>query len=290
MTAVSLNKVIADGVNIFYRQAGPADAPVILLLHGFPASSFMFRNLMPLLATSYRVIAPDLPGFGFTEVPDERGYEYTFANLAQTTETFVDALGIERFAIYIFDYGAPTGLRLALRRPEAVSAIITQNGNAYVDGFGESFWAPLKTYWASGSAKDRDALRGALTLDVTRWQYVDGSPRPERIPPEAYYLDSALMERSGNKEIQLDLFYDYRTNVELYPKFQEYFRASEVPVLAVWGKNDTIFVPPGAEAFRRDVKNFELHFLDAGHFALETNEEEMARLISSFLTKHGKGN
>ncbi|KAI0004399.1 alpha/beta-hydrolase [Xylariaceae sp. FL0662B] len=286
MSPVSVSTVAADGVKIFYRHAGKETAPVILLLHGFPTSSFMFRNLIPLLATSYRVIAPDLPGFGFTEVPAERSYKYAFANLAKTTEAFVDALNIKRFAVYIFDYGAPTGLRLALNRPDAVSAIITQNGNAYVEGFGEDFWAPIRSYWASGSTADRDALRPALTFEPTKLQYVQGSPHPDLIQPESYHLDQALMERPGNKEIQLDLFYDYRTNAELYPEFQEYFRSSGVPVLAVWGKNDLIFVPAGAKAFERDAKTFELHLLDAGHFALETNEVEIASLIDGFLKKY----
>ncbi|KAI1073818.1 alpha/beta-hydrolase [Whalleya microplaca] len=286
MGLFSVSTVTADGVNIFYRSAGKETAPVILLLHGFPSSSFMFRNVIPLLATSYRVIAPDLPGFGFTEVPAERSYRYTFANLTKTTEAFIDALNIKRFTIYIFDYGAPTALRLALKRPEAISAIISQNGNAYVEGFGEDFWAPIKKYWASGSTTDRDALRSALTFDVTKMQYVKGSPHPSLIQPESYHLDQALMERPGNKDIQLDLFYDYRTNVDLYPKFQEYFRSSDVPVLAVWGKNDAIFIPAGAKAFEQDVNHFELHFLDAGHFALETNELEMANSIDRFLKKY----
>ncbi|XXG96223.1 hypothetical protein Hte_002504 [Hypoxylon texense] len=286
MALTSIGRVKADGIDVFYRHAGSKDAPVILLLHGFPSSSFMFRNLMPLLAgLGYRAIAPDLPGYGFTQVPIERKYQYTFANFAKTTEVFLDALEVKRFAVYIFDYGAPTGLRLALNRPNDVLAIITQNGNAYDEGFGEEFWAPIKKYWESGSVEDRDVLRSLLTLDVTKGQYVNGSPHPYLIQPETYYLDQALMDRPGNKEIQLDMFYDYRTNVELYSKFHEYFRSSGVPILAVWGKNDTIFVPPGAEAFKRDVKHFELHFLDSGHFALETNEGEMAELINSFLKR-----
>ncbi|KAI3327934.1 alpha/beta-hydrolase [Xylariaceae sp. AK1471] len=287
MGLLTVNKVTADGINIFYREAGAKDAPVILLLHGFPSSSFMFRNLIPLLAKSYRVIAPDLPGYGFTEVPAQRQYEYTFANLAETIGSFLDALEIKRFAVYIFDYGAPTGLRLALNRPESVSAIISQNGNAYEEGFGKDFWAPIMKYWASGSLEDREALLPALTFGTTKSQYVDGSPHPGKVEPETYHLDQALMDQPGNKDIQLDLFYDYRTNVGLYPKFQKYFRDSNVPVLAVWGKNDVIFIPPGAEAFKRDVKDLELHFLDAGHFALETNEVEVARLIESFLKRHG---
>ncbi|KAI0544994.1 alpha/beta-hydrolase [Xylaria curta] len=283
MDLLTVNNVTVDGINVFYREAGANDAPVILLLHGFPSSSFMFRHLIPLLAISYRVIAPDLPGFGFTEVPAELQYQYTFENLAKTTGSFLDVLGIKRFAVYIFDYGAPTGLRLALNRSQSVSAIISQNGNAYVEGFGQEFWAPIMKYWASGSTADREALLSALTFNATKSQYVDGSPHPNKIEPETYHLDQALLERPGNKDIQLDLFYDYRTNVDLYPKFQEYFRNSSVPVLAIWGKNDVIFIPPGAEEFRRDVKNFELHFLDAGHFAMETNEVVVAERIDNFL-------
>jgi pimeloyl-ACP methyl ester carboxylesterase len=282
---VSVGTVFADGINIFYRYAGDEKAPPILLLHGFPASSFMFRNLIPLLAKSYRVIAPDLPGFGFTEVPVELKYEYTFENIAKTTEAFIDTLKLKRFAMYIFDYGAPTGLRLALNRPDAVAAIISQNGNAYVEGLGDA-WQPIKNYWATGKQKDRNALRGLLTLDVTKSQYVTGSPHPNKIQPEAYYLDQALLDRPENQKVQLDLFFDYRKNIELYPKFQDYFQASDVPVLAVWGKNDFFFIPPGAEAFAKHVKKFELHFLDAGHFALETNEVEMNGFIDGFLKKH----
>ncbi|KAI0438172.1 alpha/beta-hydrolase [Xylaria telfairii] len=286
MDLLTVRNVTVDGINLFYREAGPHDAPVLLLLHGFPSSSFMFRHLIPLLAISYRVIAPDLPGFGFTQVPAALQYQYTFANFAEITGSFLDILGIKRFSVYIFDYGAPTGLRLALNRPECVSAIISQNGNAYVEGFGHDFWAPTMKYWASGSAEDREALQAGLTFNATKSQYVDGSPHPNKIEPETYHLDQALLERPGVKDIQLDLFYDYRTNVDLYPKFQEYFRASAVPVLAIWGKNDVIFIPPGAEAFKRDVKHLELHFLDAGHFALETNEIEVAERIDLFLKKN----
>lgn len=281
-----VNTVQADGVDIFYRAAGPESAPVVLLLHGFPTSSFMYRNLIPLLATKYRVVAPDLPGFGFTEVPEGRGYQYTFANLANTAEAFLDALGIDRFAVYIFDYGSPVALRLALARPGAVSAIITQNGNAYVEGLETDFWVPCRKYWASGSAEDRDGLRQFLVLDATRAQYTVGTKHPERISPETWHLDQALLERPGNKDIQLDLFYDYRTNVELYPKFQEYFRSSGVPVLAVWGKNDVIFNTAGAKAYGKDVQKFELRLLDTGHFALENNEKEIAGYIDKFLKKY----
>ncbi len=200
-------------------------------------------------------------------MPEDRKYKYSFESLAGTFEAFVDALGLERFAIYIFDYGSPTGLRFALKRPDAVAAIVSQNGNAYTDGFGHEFWEGIEKYWASGASHDREALLPALELPITRWQYENGSPHPDKIQPEAYHLDQVLMDRPGNKAIQLDIFYDYRTNVALYPKFQDYFRTSSVPVLAVWGKNDTVFIPPGAEAFRRDVKSLELHWLDAGHFA-----------------------
>lgn len=287
MFATAISRIQADGVNVFYRHAGAEDAPVVLLLHGFPSSSHMFRNLIPHLATRYRVIAPDLPGFGFTTVPAERNYKYTFENLTQTITAFVDFLGHKRYAIYIFDYGAPTGLRLALSRPKAIAAIVTQNGNAYTDGFGHPFWDPIEKLWKTGAQADRDALRSALTLPVTKFQYVDGSKHPDEIPPETYYLDQALLDREGNQEVQLDLLYDYRTNLELYPTFQEYFRTSDVPVLAAWGKNDTIFIAPGAEAYKRDVKKLELKWLDAGHFALETNEKKMAEWMFDFFDKHG---
>ena len=229
-----------DGAKVFYRQAGPSDpgAPTVLLLHGFPSSSHQFRNLIPLLASKgYRVIAPDLPGFGFTTVPDN--FVYNFSSLTSTIDGFISALGLRKFAIYVFDYGAPTGFRLALKHSEDVVAIVSQNGNAYEEGFGAEFWAPLRKYWASGAKEDRDALRGLLEIGATKWQYTNGSPNPDKIQPEAYYLDQTLMDREGNKEIQLDLFYDYGNNIELYPAFHEYFRKSKVPVLAIWGKNDT---------------------------------------------------
>ncbi|KAK9773099.1 hypothetical protein AB5N19_05804 [Seiridium cardinale] len=284
MSLTSVSTINADGVKVFYRHTGAESSPAILLLHGFPSSSHQFRNLIPLLSKSYRVIAPDFPGFGFTEVPKERKYEYTFANIARTIEAFVDVLKLTKFAVYIFDYGAPVGLRLALRRPELIAAIISQNGNAYEEGLGDS-WKPIQKYWASGAQEDRDGIRPFLTLEGTRSQYVDGSPHPDKIQPEAYFLDQALLDRPGNKEIQLDLFYDYRNNVALYTKFHEYFRASAVPVLAVWGKNDGFFIPPGAEAFSRDVERFEYHLLDASHFALETNEVEISGYIRSFVDK-----
>lgn len=281
-----VSTITADGIEIFYRHAGSPTNPTILLLHGFPTSSHQYRNLIPLLSPHYHVVAPDFPGFGFTTVPAERQYTYNFASLAQTTALFLDAVKIEKFSVYIFDYGAPVAFRLALERPNAITAIFTQNGNAYVEGLGADFWAPLKKYWESGSEQDRETIRGALlNFDVTKWQYTVGSLHPESIQPEGYYLDAALLERKGNKDIQLDFFYDYRKNVELYPKFHQYLAKSGVPLLAVWGKNDPAFVPAGAEAYGKDVRDFELHFLDAGHFALETNELEVSKLILSFLKK-----
>lgn len=285
MASTTSNYIAADGLSIFYREAGPKTAPTILLLHGFPASSHQYRNLIPLLSQKYHVIAPDLPGFGFTEVPENRQYKYTFENLTTSIEAFVDALSLEKYSIYIFDYGAPTGLRLALRRPEAVQAIITQNGNAYEDGLG-AFWAPLQSWWKTGSNEEREGVRaGFLTFEATKWQYTVGTE--VTVAPEAYYLDFTLLERPGNQEIQLDLFYDYQNNVKLYPQFHEYFKKSQVPVLAAWGKNDPIFIPEGAEAFKKDSEKAEVHLLDAGHFAIETNTNEIAELILKFLSKHG---
>jgi len=284
MSSTAIKRVEADGVKVFYREAGPVDAPVILLLHGFPSSSHQYRNLIPLLSHKYRVIAPDLPGFGFTEVPDSRKYAYTFASLAKTTEALLDVLNIKKFSVYIFDYGAPTALRIALDRPEAVQAIITQNGNAYDAGLGE-FWDPIRALWKDNSTENREKVRaGILTLEATIWQYEFGSKSV--YAPEAPWLDWVLLSRPGNQEIQLDLFYDYQTNVTLYPQFQEYFKASKVPVLAVWGKNDQIFIYPGAEAFKEDLPDTELHLLDAGHFAIETNGKEIASLILRFLERN----
>ena len=283
----SINKVEADGIQVFYREAGEAGAPVLLLLHGFPTSSFMFRDLIPRLADQYRVIAPDLPGFGFTEVPAKRNYTYSFEALAGTIEAFTEALGLNRYAIYIFDYGAPTGLRLALRHPERVTALISQNGNAYEEGLGDA-WGPIRTYWSQPTAENREVIRqNVLTLETTRWQYTHGVENPESVPPESYTLDIALMERPGNKEIQLDLFLDYASNVKLYPKFQEYFRTSKPPLLAIWGKNDPFFIPAGAEAYRKDLPNARVEFLNTGHFATETHSVEIAAAIKEFLAANG---
>ena len=247
----TVHKVEADGVQVFYREAGEPSAPVVLLLHGFPTSSFMFRELIPRLADRYHVIAPDLPGFGFTEVPAVRKYTYSFDALAHTLEAFTDALGLTRYAIYVFDYGAPTGLRLAMAHPERVIAIVSQNGNAYEDGLGDA-WGPIRTYWSAPTAENRDVLRqNIMTLETTRWQYTHGVANPEAVAPESYTLDTALFERPGNIEIQLDLFLDYASNVKLYPKFQEYFRKSQPPLLAIWGKNDPFFIPPAQRHFEK---------------------------------------
>jgi pimeloyl-ACP methyl ester carboxylesterase len=279
----STSKIGADGVQVFYRAAGQPSAPVILLLHGFPTSSFMFRELIPRLADRYRVIAPDLPGFGFTEVPVARNYAYSFDALAGTVEAFTEALKIKRYALYVFDYGAPTGFRLAMAHPERVAAIVSQNGNAYEEGLGGA-WGPIRKYWAEPTAENREVIRQTvLTLAGTKWQYTHGVADPESVAPESYTLDTALMERPGNKEIQLDLFLDYASNVKLYPKFQEYFRKSKPPLLAIWGKNDPFFIPAGAEAFRKDLPNTQVQFLDTGHFAIETHVVEIASAMRDFL-------
>jgi pimeloyl-ACP methyl ester carboxylesterase len=280
----TLKTVEADGVKIFYREAGEADAPVLLLLHGYPTSSHMFRHLIPRLASRYRVIAPDLPGFGFTEVPAEREYVYSFASLARTVGAFVEALGLDRYAIYVFDYGAPTGFRLALEYPERITAIISQNGNAYEEGLSDA-WNPIRKYWEAPTPENREALREFTGLEGTRWQYLHGVSDPSQVEPESYLLDTALLQRPGNVEIQLDLFLDYASNVKLYPAFQAYFRERKPPILAIWGRNDPFFLPPGAEAYRRDNPNAEVVFLETGHFALETHVNEIAGEITRFLDR-----
>lgn len=283
---VACKFVEADGIKVFYREAGAADAPVLLLLHGFPSSSHQYRKLIPLLAHKYRVIAPDLPGFGFTEVPTERDYVYTFDAIGETLRQFVDGLNLKRYAMYFFDYGAPTGLRLALAYPDRVSAIISQNGNAYLEGLGDA-WAPIRQYWAEPSQANRQAINDAiLHLEGTRWQYSEGVSNPELIAPEGYYLDALLLERPGNKNIQLDLFYDYQNNLKRYPEFQKFFRDTQVPTLAIWGKGDPFFIPPGAEAFKRDNPNAVVELLDTGHFALETHAEHIAQRILEVVGNH----
>jgi pimeloyl-ACP methyl ester carboxylesterase len=281
----SIHRIEVDGgVTVFYREAGPSDAPTVLLLHGFPTSSFQYRELIPRLADRYRVIAPDFPGFGFTEVPDKRRYKYTFDALANTLLAFTVALHLERYALYVFDYGAPTGFRLAMAHPERVTAIISQNGNAYEEGLG-SAWAPIQRYWREPTLENRKILRNALGPEGLRSQYTDGVPNPDVIAPEGYTLDAAMIARPGNMDIQLDLFLDYANNVKLYPAFQAYFRKSKPPLLAIWGKHDPFFIPPGAEAFRRDNSNASVQFLDTGHFALETHVEEIALATRQFLLK-----
>jgi pimeloyl-ACP methyl ester carboxylesterase len=280
---VSFHTIAADGVNLFYREAGDPGAPVLLLLHGSPTSSHMFRELIPRLAGRYHVIAPDLPGFGFTTVPDERHYHYSFDALARTASEFADALDLKQYSLYVFDYGAPVGFRLALAKPERVTAIISQNGNAYEEGLGDA-WDPIRRYWQNPTDYNRAALREFLTLDAIRWQYTQGTPDPNAVAPEGYTLDVALMERPGNAEIQLDLFLDYASNLKLYPEFQAYFRSAKPPFLAIWGKHDPFFIPPGAEAYRRDNPNAIVEFLDTGHFALETHVDDIAAAIDRLLT------
>jgi len=274
-------------VEVFYREAGPADAPVVLLLHGYPTTSHMFRNLIPQLAARYRVLAPDLPGFGLTKAPPRGRFDYSFGSLAQVVDGFTQALGLRRYAIYVFDYGAPTGFRLAAAHPERVTAIISQNGNAYQEGLSAA-WSPYQTYWTAPSPEARDACRAALTPEATRTQYLTGAD-PARVSPDGYTLDIAYFERPGTDEIQLDLIYDYRTNVALYPTWQAYFRKHRPPLLAAWGKNDPYFLPPGAEAFRRDIHDAEVHFFDTGHFALETHGPEIGDLMLDFLGRKVAG-
>ncbi len=281
---VAHRRVQVDGLSVFYREAGDPAAPTILLLHGFPSSSHMYRDLIPLLADRYHVVAPDLPGFGFTEVPVSRKYVYNFANLAKTIDAFAEALGLKRYAIYVFDYGAPVGFRLALAHPERITAIISQNGNAYEEGLSEG-WNPIQNYWQEPTAANRAALRGFLKPETTKWQYLHGVAEEARVAPESYTLDSALLARPGNDEIQLDLFLDYASNVALYPQFQAYFRSKQPPLLAAWGRNDPFFVPPGAQAFKRDDKNAEVRFYDTGHFALETHAGQIAADIREFLAR-----
>jgi pimeloyl-ACP methyl ester carboxylesterase len=271
---------------IFYREAGPKDAPAILLLHGFPTSSHMYRNLIPMLAERHRVVAPDLPGFGFTVSPSP--FEHTFDHLAAVMDAFTDAIGMIRYALYVFDYGAPVGFRLALAHPDRVAALITQNGNAYEEGIGRVF-DPMREYWREPSAKHRSALRQLLEPESIQGQYTYGVMDASLIAPESYALDAALIARPGNDEIQLDLFLDYRTNVALYPSFQEYFRTRRPPLLAVWGRNDPIFLPAGAEAFKRDVPDAQVILYETGHFALETHALEIGAAIREFLDRNSGG-
>ena len=284
MNDTHFRTVDVDGLNIFYREAGPRDAPALLLLHGFPTSSHMFRNLIPALAETYRVIAPDLPGFGFSDAPDRTNFSHTFESLANVIDRFTETIVLDRYAIYMFDYGAPVGLRLALRHPERITALISQNGNAYAEGLSEG-WNPIRKYWGEPTEANRAALRDFLSPQSTQWQYTHGVAETALVAPESYTLDSALLARRGNDEIQLDLFLDYASNVALYPAFQAYFRQHQPPLLAVWGQNDPFFLPPGAEGFRRDIPDAEINFFETGHFALETHHGEIARAIHDFLER-----
>jgi pimeloyl-ACP methyl ester carboxylesterase len=276
--AIAYRTIDVDGLKVFYREAVLPDAPKLLLLHGFPTSSHMFRDLIPLLADRFHIVAPDLPGFGQSDPPKAN----TFASLAETIDRFTEAVGFDRFAVYVFDYGAPTGFRLAARRPERITAIITQNGNAYEEGLSEG-WNPIRAYWNDPSAANRDALRAMLTPETTYWQYTHGVADPARVSPDGYTLDDHYLMRPGAAEVQLDLFGDYKSNVAMYPDFQAYFRAHKPPLLAVWGRNDPFFLPAGAEAFRRDLPDARVSFLDTGHFALETHAAEVAAAIRDFL-------
>ncbi|MFI8608602.1 alpha/beta hydrolase [Pseudomonas sp. AOB-7] len=276
--------VDADGVRVFYREAGDPAAPTLLLVHGFPSSSHQFRELIPLLADMFHIVAPDLPGFGFTEVPAEREYRYSFDALALTLDAFVEKLGLQRYALYVFDYGAPTALRLALAHPDRVTGLISQNGNAYLEGLGDA-WQPIRDYWAEpGNPERRQVVNDAvLNLAGTRWQYLHGVKDVERVAPESYYLDALLLERPGNKDIQLDLFLDYANNLKLYPAFQAFLRDTRLPTLVIWGAHDPFFIPPGAEAFKRDNPDAIVELLDTGHFALETHVDHIARRIRDVL-------
>jgi len=273
-----------NGLNIFYREAGKKTSPTLLLLHGFPSSSHMFRNLIPLLAERYHIVAPDFPGFGQTDLPSHKEFAYTFANLAEVIGKFTEAVGLKKFSIYIFDYGSPVGLRIALKYPDRIQAIISQNGNAYVEGLSDG-WNPITTYWKDPSQKNRDALRSLLTPQTTEFQYVCGVAEKSLVSPDGRSLDDFYLGRPGAHEAQLDLFLDYAKNVELYPEFQHFFRKYKPPFLAVWGKNDPFFLPAGAEAFKRDIPDAEIQFFDTGHFALETHFEEIAAAILKFLGK-----
>jgi pimeloyl-ACP methyl ester carboxylesterase len=277
-----------NDLDIFYRDAGPQDAPAILLLHGFPTSSNMFRNLIPRLAGSFRVIAPDYPGFGQSSMPDHKSYAYTFENYAGIVDKLAGQLGVSKYSLYVMDYGAPVGYRLALRHPERVQALIVQNGNAYEEGLRE-FWDPIRKYWNDATPENRAALHFLVDAKSTRWQYENGVTDLTLLDPTTWALDQIGLDRPGNRDIQLDLFYDYRTNVPLYPEFQNFFRNNQPPTLIVWGRNDFIFPPEGAAPYSRDLKNVETHLLNTGHFALETHGEEIASRIETFLSNNKIG-
>ena len=284
MAPLRYRKVNVDGFNVFYREAGRSDLPVLLLLHGFPSAGHMFRDLIPMLSDRVRLIAPDLPGFGQSDMPPRDRFSYTFAKFAEVIERFTEVIGLTRFAIYVFDYGAPTGFRMAVRLPERISAIISQNGNAYEEGLSEG-WNPIRAYWQDPSEKNRSALRAFLSPETTIWQYTHGVADTSRVSPDGYSLDNFYLARPGADEVQLDLLGDYKSNVAMYPEFQAYFRKHKPPLLAAWGKNDPFFLPPGAEAFKRDIPQADVRFFDTGHFALETHCEEIAMAIRDFLPR-----
>jgi len=282
MSKISYRFANVDGLNVFYREAGAVGAPKLLLLHGFPSSSHMFRDLIPLLADHFHIVAPDLPGFGRTDMPSRNDFNYTFDNMANVIDRFTDVVGFDRYAMYVFDYGAPTGFRLAVKRPERISAIISQNGNAYEEGLSEG-WNPIQAYWRDPSEENRASLRPLLAPETTLWQYTHGVSDATAVSPDGYTLDDFYLARPNADEIQLDIFGDYKSNVALYPTFQAYFRTHQPPFLAVWGKNDPFFLPAGATAFKRDIPDADIRFFDTGHFALETHAEEIATAIQSFL-------
>ena len=288
MTAVRYQTVNIKGLDIFYREAGPTDAPTILLLHGFPTSSHMFRNLIQTLADEFHLVAPDYPGFGNSSMPGVDQFEYTFDKLAEVIEQFTEKLELRTYSLYVMDYGAPVGYRLAVKHPERVQALIVQNGNAYEEGL-RDFWVPIKAYWKDKTVENGDALRKLFTLEATKWQYTHGVRQPEVISPDNWNVDQPLLDRPGNVDIQLALFYSYGSNPPLYPQWQEYFRTHQPPTLIVWGKNDPIFPGEGAHPYKRDLKNIEFHLLDTGHFALEEDGEQIARLMRSFLNRQVKG-
>jgi pimeloyl-ACP methyl ester carboxylesterase len=284
MTTINYRKADVDGLKVFYREAGRVDAPALLLLHGFPSASHMFRDLIPLLVDRFHMVAPDLPGFGQSDMPARSDFTYTFDHIAGVIDRFTEVIGLKRFAMYVFDYGAPTGFRIAAKHPDRIAAIISQNGNAYEEGLSEG-WSPIRAYWQEPSQTNRKALRAFLSPETTRWQYTHGVADQTAVSPDGLSLDNFYLARPGAAEVQLDLFGDYKSNVALYPTFQNYFRTHKPPFLAVWGKNDPFFLPAGAEAFRRDIPDAVVRFFDTGHFALETHAAEIAAAIRDFLTR-----
>jgi pimeloyl-ACP methyl ester carboxylesterase len=282
MATIKYCTVAVDGFKVFYREAGAATLPKLLLLHGFPSSSHMFRDLIPRLADRFHIVAPDLPGFGQSAMPSRETFKYTFDNVASVIDRFTEVIGLSRYAVYVFDYGAPTGFRLAVKHPDRITAIISQNGNAYEEGLSQG-WDPIRAYWKDPSDANRAALRSFLAPATTQWQYTHGVTDPTTVSPDGYSLDNFYLARPGADEVQLDLFGDYKSNVALYPTFQKYFKTHQPPLLAVWGKNDPFFLPPGAEAFKRDIPAAVVRFLDTGHFAVETHAAEIAAEIRKFM-------